>query len=292
MINDNGQCKVKVKDGNMNNIIRSRQSKGFTLIEILLALGVFLVGVVFTLAVFPKAVTQTADSDDDNIAAAFAESLFETLSKGLKAYAPPASRGPKGDTTAMPPFYNTATFNAEDFVWFSNPLNDGSQQDCFLLPSGDWSSPAEVNKHVTWFPIPLDPAAGTMTEASYVSWFGDNATSIGFKNVVAGNGNTGGLVRQMGREALGSSEAVKLLESTDEDLPEKLRDFYYCFSVKNEGTVPNLYHFTLYVYHGGVMPNPGNCDTRTSAYQLLNVNDPVAKENNFIHKFDFLIGRT
>ncbi|MGE4157840.1 MAG: prepilin-type N-terminal cleavage/methylation domain-containing protein [Planctomycetota bacterium] len=272
----------------MNIKSRSRQSQGFTLIEILLALGVFLVGVVFTLAVFPKAVTQTADSDDDNIAAAFAESLFETLSKGLKAYAPSASRGPKGDTNAMPPFYNSASFTAEDFVWFSSPLSDGTQQDCFLLPSGDWSNPTEVSKHITWFPIPLDPT--TMTEALYVSWFSDNVANLGFGKVVAGNGDTGGLVRQMGREALGSSEAVKLLESTDEDLPEKLRDFYYCFSVKNEGTVPNLYHFTLYVYHGGVMPN-GN-DTRTTSHRLLNNTDPVAKENNFIHKFDFLIGRT
>lgn len=248
-----------------------KRQEGFTLIEILLAMGVFLVGVVSILAVFPKAVKQTTESNDDNIAAAFAESMMETLSKGLKDFT--------GDPDNI--------VDADDIVWFNIKLND-SEKDYFLLPQLPTPDlTIDKDTQITWYPVLEDPNTG-----SPVSYRGDfTVADVNTASQYDGfdrSGN-GGFVRRMGREALGSSQLVEDLENTEKDLPERLKDFYWCFSVKHEGTTPNLYHFTLYVFHNGVTPTD---DTLTTASQVVDSERPQAKGNKFLHKFDFLIGRT
>lgn len=243
-----------------------KRQDGFTLIEILLAMGVFLVGVVSILAVFPKAVKQTTESNDDNIAAAFAESMMETLSKGLKAYT--------GDPEALT--------SQDDLVWFTLPL-EGSQKDYFVLPKDNGDLATAKDTEMTWYPVCVNPTA---PGSCYLSGFSGLS---GNPNAGFTSGGTEGRVRRMGRSALGSSDLVKSLESTEEDLPERLKDFFWCFSVKHEGTTPNLYHFTLYIFHKGVTEAP---DTITSSSQVLDDSRPQAKANKFLHKFDFLIGRT
>jgi type II secretory pathway pseudopilin PulG len=239
------------------------KKKGFTLVEILLAMGVFLVGVVSILAVFPQAAQQTTESNDSNICAAFAESIRETLSKGMKAY--------QGDPTAL--------VNAKDLVWFSCPLPDASQ-DAFFLPKSDYDS----GKDMTWYPHILTNQATPSSD--YLAEFGLWPASGEYVGFTA----TGARVRQMGRASLGTSTVIEKLESTEEDLASRLKDFYWCFSVKHEGSTPNLYHFTLYVFGNGV--KPGGSDSKSSSFQLLDSSKPQAKGNQFLYKFDFLLGTT
>ena len=60
--------------------------RGFTLLEILIAMAVFTVGVISILAVFPVGIKSSTQSTDHSVAAALAESLDDALTLALRQY--------------------------------------------------------------------------------------------------------------------------------------------------------------------------------------------------------------
>ena len=122
-----------------------RNEEGFTLIEILLAMGIFMVGVMAIMAVFPKATSDILKSENDNITAACADSIMGALSGGVRQYA-----GNKANPGGLRP---------EDVVWFTYALED-SAQDFFILPI------SSTTGDETWYP---NSTGGIPTDASPLS---------------------------------------------------------------------------------------------------------------------------
>ncbi len=60
--------------------------RGFTLLEILIAMAVFVVGVISIMAVFPVGIKSSTQSTDHSVAAALAESLDDALTLALRQY--------------------------------------------------------------------------------------------------------------------------------------------------------------------------------------------------------------
>ena len=60
--------------------------RGFTLFEILIAMAVFLIGIVSILALFPVGINSSRMSTDQSVAAALAESLGDALTLALRQY--------------------------------------------------------------------------------------------------------------------------------------------------------------------------------------------------------------
>lgn len=68
--------------------------RGFTLLEILIAMAVFTVGVISILAVFPVGIKSSTQSTDHSVAAALAESLDDAMTLAMRQYSGVASTDP------------------------------------------------------------------------------------------------------------------------------------------------------------------------------------------------------
>ncbi|MBI3097466.1 MAG: prepilin-type N-terminal cleavage/methylation domain-containing protein [Planctomycetes bacterium] len=64
---------------------RRRGERGFTLIEILLALIVLMVGLVGIMALFPVGIKSTKESTEDTMAALIAESVYQAIVRGMRS---------------------------------------------------------------------------------------------------------------------------------------------------------------------------------------------------------------
>ena len=128
-----------------------RRPSGFTLIEILIAMAVFLIGMVSVLAVFPVGIRSSTISTDQSVATALAESLTDALTLALRQY--------DGSATSNVVFYH-----------------DGlgpSGRDSFAIPaietwvSGTTVYTANGRSRPYWYPF--DPTATTNTAAGSVT---------------------------------------------------------------------------------------------------------------------------
>lgn len=64
---------------------RRRGERGFTLIEILLALIVLMVGLVGIMALFPVGIKSTKESAEDTMSALVAESVYQAIVRGMRS---------------------------------------------------------------------------------------------------------------------------------------------------------------------------------------------------------------
>jgi len=251
------------------------------MIEILLALGIFIIGIFSIISVFPDAKSGVNSSEDKTIMARFADSLMHSIVEGARGF------------TEGKDAPDTITKN--DVVYFTFELNDDFHQDFFVLPP---NPTAEVDdpSDTVWFPCESVP-----DNWSTISYGSDVSSATPEEIAMDPHAGFKGSVRRLGRAALGSSSLEKDQYSTDEAYPERLKDFYFCFSItraedKKRSTPTdkvyfnNLFKISLYIYHGGVQPQSGAADQSPSkVYKLLDETSPVGKANNYMDHFDFLV---
>jgi type II secretory pathway pseudopilin PulG len=261
--------------------VNNKRKAAFTMIEILLALGIFIIGIVSIVSVFPDAKGEVTKSENKTITARFADSLIHAIIRGGREFSG---------------VDNAGIIQRKDVVNFTFDVNDTTYQDFFVLPMNPLSGVTDASD-VIWFPQEVTWPAGI-----------DYGTIFGPGTLANPNAGFEGNVRRLGRAALGSSQLDKDLTSTKDDFVERLSDFYFCFSITraedkkaSEAALPgpqiyfqNLFRVSLFIYHGGINPNTGSGGGEQGAgpgevFKLIDIADPVGAANNFIDRFDFLV---
>ncbi len=296
--------------------------RGFTLLEILIAMAVFVVGVISILAVFPVGIKSSTQSTDHSVAAALAESLDDALTLALRQYSGIASVAPV------------------DFFHDGLPSGAGKFQ---LPPLEIWTDtngeigPANVvyvangRSTPTWYPFsalaasPFTPNGTTYAHAVQPSNVHVAPAALGTLANQKG-GNIGGLVgetakdfpdplrqysfRFMCHEYKTPNDYDQLEDPTDltnhpcvppsHPNPPNVQ-FYRQFEYQN-GTeaevIDRLYQFTVYVYRGwkdatcdmtNTLTPPGTFACWTAGAASNYDWEDQMKHPNKIERFEFLI---
>ena len=229
------------------------QRRGFTLIEILIAMAVFLIGIVSILFLFPPGIKSSEVSTGQSVAAALAESLDDALTLALRQY-----DGVAGAAADPVHFYHDglgtsghATFNLPPLeTWDGDPTGSGGTSTSNL---------ANGRSTPTWYPGPNE----TVAPASLASITGGKAGNLA---VLATNPDFPDPLNQYSfrfmcheyknpNDSNGPLNSVS--EGTDEDpvtacsTDAGIFQFNYQNGAQAE-VVDKLYQFTLYVYRGWI----------------------------------------
>lgn len=232
---------------------------GFTLIEILIAMAVFLIGMVSILAVFPVGIKSSTISTDQSVATALAESLDDALTLALRQH--------DGTSTS-------------DIYFYHDGLGPSGRDFFRLPPMETWDSgiaPAATTyiangrSKPTWYPWPADadttnsPAPIQKAPATLASLSGAKGGKISEIVGQAGSLDTKDYPDPLGQYSFRfmcheyknpndpDPDEDPVNQFIDPDGPAGLEAPQPQFQVQNGAqaeVVDKLYTFTLYVYRG------------------------------------------
>jgi prepilin-type N-terminal cleavage/methylation domain-containing protein len=191
--------------------------RGFTLLEILIAMAVFTVGVISILAVFPVGIKSSTQSTDHSVAAALAESLDDALTLALRQYSGIAG-GPPGVGVPVDFFHDGLPSGAGKF--HLPPLETWKDTAGAIGPA-NVVYVANGRSHPTWYPY--TPVGGTYAQALLATNAWDVAPAALGSLAGTKGGNIGGLVGE-----------------TAKDFPDPLRQYSFRFMC-HEYKTPNDY---------------------------------------------------
>lgn len=296
-----------------------RRASGFTLLEILIAMAVFVIGVISILAVFPVGIKSSTQSTDHSVAAALAESLDDALTLALRQYS-----GIAGPTGAPVDFFHDGLPNNGADKFYLPPLETWTDAAGNIGPAGVVYV-ANGRSRPTWYP--RDPADTAASGSDPQATIQVPPASLGS---IQNKGSIGSLVGDVAKDfpdplkqysfrfMVHEYKVPNDFDTPDEDprtdlpagtytrtpaQPPPIQATYKQFEYQN-GTeaevIDRLYQFTVYIYRGWKPVtcemtgfDPANLTANTCWHQSGNA-EPYTwqdqmKHPNKIERFEFLV---
>ena len=234
--------------------------RGFTLVEILIAMAVFLIGIVSILAVFPVGIKSSTISTNHSVAMALAESLDDALTLSLRQYDGVASVTPVR-------FYHDG-LGASGTDVFQLPVMEYWQDNGLTLSSTSEIYTANGHSKPTWYPI-----ASPSNPPTYAEAYNPNNVHATPAALASVTGNKGGKISTLVgtdnkdyADPLGQYSFRCMVQEyktpNDADNPDEdpvnalitvgtgTQPQFYANNGTQAEVVNKLYQFTLYVYRG------------------------------------------